>query len=152
MRAVCVIVGDVTGRVEFLQTTNEAPVHVYGELHNLPRGDHGFHVHEYGDVSNGCTSAGDHLNPHGMTHGGPHSSVRHLGDLGNIYSHGELHVAQVDIVDHLISLHGEHSVLGRSLVVHAMKDDYGLGDNELSRTTGNSGSRLGCGVIGLMRD
>lgn len=49
----------------------------------------------------------------------------------------------------MISLFGENSVLGRSMVVHAKEDDLGRGGDEESKKTGNSGKRLACGVIGL---
>ena len=46
-------------------------------------------------------------------------------------------------------IYGEYSVIGRSNIVHADEDDLGLGGHELSKTTGNAGARLACGVIGL---
>jgi Cu-Zn family superoxide dismutase len=58
-------------------------------------------------------------------------------------------VARLDVVDKMISLDGPHSILGRTMVVHADADDFGRGGHELSRETGNSGARLACGVIGL---
>jgi Cu-Zn family superoxide dismutase len=36
----------------------------------------------------------------------------------------------------------------RGIVIHADKDDLGLGGSPLSNTTGNSGDRLACGIIG----
>jgi Cu/Zn superoxide dismutase len=48
-----------------------------------------------------------------------------------------------------ISLSGPHSILGRAVVVHADSDDLGRGGHELSKTTGNAGARIGCGIIGL---
>ena len=53
--------------------------------------------------------------------------------------------------DPLVSILGSLSVIGRSVVVHADADDLGLGGHELSKTTGNAGARLACGVIGLSK-
>ena len=40
--------------------------------------------------------------------------------------------------------------MGRSVVVHAKEDDLGLGHDKGSLTTGNAGTRIGCGVIGRL--
>mgnify|MGYP002633445028 FL=1 len=74
--------------------------------------------------------------------------VRHVGDLGNVTA-GEDGVAVYEIEDKHVMLTGETSVIGRSFVVHAGVDDLGEGGHELSKTTGNAGGRLACGVIGL---
>nr|AIU36848.1 ORF59 sod [Cydia pomonella granulovirus] len=149
MKGVCIICGDVEGVVEFVQDKPNSEMRVLGVLYNLPKGNHGMHVHEYGDTSNGCTSAGEHFNPHHMNHGAPQDTDRHLGDLGNIYSVGAHTPTRVNLVDNMISLYGAYSILGRSLVVHTMEDDCGRGCNKESLLTGNSGGRLGCGVIGV---
>ena len=49
----------------------------------------------------------------------------------------------------MIKLFGDESVVGRSCVVHADKDDLGKGGFSDSLTTGHSGARVACGVIGL---
>lgn len=104
-------------------------------------------MHEYGDLSNGCASAGGHFNPFGMQHGAPVDSNRHVGDLGNIEagSNGE---ANINIQDGQLKLCGPLSVMGRAIVVHAREDDLGRGGNDESLRTGNAGPRLGCCVIG----
>ncbi|AHN05484.1 sod [Helicoverpa zea single nucleopolyhedrovirus] len=149
MKAICILSGDISGELCFSQ---ESPLHlikITGFILNLPRGLHGIHVHEFGDTSNGCTSAGEHFNPTGQTHGAPNATVRHVGDLGNVESFGINSLTEVNIVDNVMSLFGPHSILGRSLVVHTDRDDLGLTDHPLSRITGNSGGRLGCGIIGV---
>jgi superoxide dismutase, Cu-Zn family len=96
-------------------------------------------------------SAGPHFNPHGKTHGGPTHDTRHAGDLGNVIADSE-GTAKIDIVDKQFSLSGNLSVLGRTVVIHADEDDLGDGGHELSKTTGNAGGRLACGVIGICKE
>ncbi|KAL4709573.1 hypothetical protein ACJJTC_007304 [Scirpophaga incertulas] len=151
VKAVCVLSGDVSGTVFFDQQDDKAPVVVSGEVCGLTKGKHGFHVHEFGDNTNGCTSAGAHFNPKKQEHGGPNSAVRHIGDLGNIEATTNGGLTKVNIQDSHISLTGENSIVGRTLVVHADPDDFGLGGHELSKSTGNAGARIACGVIGLAK-
>ncbi|KAF5306167.1 hypothetical protein FQR65_LT07443 [Abscondita terminalis] len=148
LQAIVNIRGDtISGNVKFTQLDDG--VLVEGEIAGLKPGNHGFHIHVYGDLSNGCTTAGPHFNPYNKVHGGPLSQDRHVGDLGNIVA-GPDGIARIQIKDHLISLFGETCIIGRAVVVHAGEDDLGLGGNEESLKTGNAGGRLGCGVIGTL--
>lgn len=142
--------GDVQGKIMFEQRSPAHLLRITGYIMNLPKGLHGFHVHEFGDTSNGCTSAGEHFNPTGHNHGAPNAEDRHVGDLGNVEAKVSSALTRVDKIDNVMSLFGEHSVIGRSLVVHAGRDDLGLTEHSLSKTTGNSGGRLGCGIIGIV--
>ena len=121
---------------------------IHATISGLAEGQHGFHIHQFGNLTEGCKTAGPHFNPHGKTHGGPDKEVRHVGDLGNVTSNGK-DDSVFEIEDHLVQLGGEFSVIGRSFVVHKDTDDLGEGGHELSPTTGNAGARLACGTIGL---
>ncbi|KAI5958561.1 SOD1 [Candida theae] len=151
VNAVAVLRGDsnVSGVVKFEQTSESEPTTISWEIAgNDPNALRGFHVHAFGDNTNGCTSAGPHFNPFKKTHGAPEDDERHVGDLGNISTDSQ-GVAKGTKQDLLIKLIGENSILGRTVVVHAGTDDYGKGGFEDSKTTGHAGARPACGVIGL---
>ena len=151
-KAICVLVADksnVSGIVRFKQYNNK--VKVSYEIKGLSDGLHGFHVHEYGDLTDGCTSSCAHFNPFNTHHGGRNSKIRHVGDLGNIKSKNKL--AKGYFFDKIISLDPKSvcSIIGRCIVVHEDEDDLGKGGNEESLKTGNAGKRLACGVIGICK-
>merc|ERR1711991_1212890 len=82
--ASCTLVGDgISGTVSFSQANAEAETTITVEINGVPEGNHGFHIHQHGDLTNGCKSTGGHFNPFGKTHGGPTDDERHVGDLGN---------------------------------------------------------------------
>jgi len=58
----------VKGTIMFKQK-GEGPTLIVGKITGLEPGEHGFHVHEFGDLSDGCASAGGHYNPDGVEHG-----------------------------------------------------------------------------------
>jgi Cu-Zn family superoxide dismutase len=144
-KAICVIQplggSEVGGKVVFTQ--QRGGVEVNAELTGLKPGEHGFHVHEFGDCSMADgTCAGAHFNPTGAPHGGPDDEKRHAGDLGNITA-DESGKATYKRVDKMLSLNGPNSIIGRSIIVHAAPDDL------KTQPSGNAGARVGCGVIGI---
>jgi len=151
-KAVCVLSAgsdaNVKGTISFEQTGADGPTKVTGEVTGLKPGDHGFHIHQFGDTTNGCVSAGGHFNPNEKNHGGPKDEDRHAGDLGNITA-DENGVAKFEITDSQIPVNGANSIVGRSVVVHADNDDLGKGGFDDSKTTGHAGGRVACGIIGI---
>ncbi|KAJ3172954.1 Superoxide dismutase [Cu-Zn] [Geranomyces variabilis] len=152
VKAVSVVRGDspATGTITFTQAEENGPTTIEVDLKNLTPGQHGFHVHEFGDNTNGCTSAGGHFNPMNVTHGAPTDSVRHAGDLGNLTA-GADGTVKAKLQDSHVKLIGPTSVIGRTIVVHADEDDLGKTLHEQSKITGNAGARVACGVIGVAK-
>ncbi|NP_001086811.2 copper chaperone for superoxide dismutase L homeolog [Xenopus laevis] len=134
--------GPIQGVVRFIQASENTCI-IEGTLDGLSPGLHGIHVHEFGDISNGCESCGEHYNPHRNSHGGPGEDNRHVGDLGNIFAEDNGR-ASFRLVDERLKV---YEIIGRSLVVDEREDDLGHGGHQLSKTTGNSGRRLACGII-----
>lgn len=129
----------VLGTVTF--TATPSGVQIVANLTGLTPGEHGFHIHEKGDCSApDFSSAGGHFNPTNSRHGGPDSPERHVGDLGNLVADANGH-AHYERLDSVIQLAGDATIIGRSVVIHEKPDDF------TTQPTGNSGSRIGCGVI-----
>lgn len=122
------------------------PTLIRGTISGLEPGEHGFHIHEFGDMSDGCKSMGAHYNPDNVNHGDINDG--HVGDLGNVEADQD-GKADFSIKAHRVDLIGDRSVVGRGLVIHADEDDLGKGGNDESLKTGNAGDRLACGVITL---
>ena len=142
----------IRGTVRFTENLEDNTVIIDIDVRGLKKNSmHGFHVHECGDMSEQCQSMCAHFNPYGKTHGGQHSANRHLGDLGNLVT-DKSGTAQYRITDKCIKLRGSKSnIIGRGLVIHADEDDCGLGGHPDSLTTGHSGERIACAVIGYAR-
>ena len=142
---------EIKGKIKFAEATNsigEKGVRIIYDIKGLKTGDHGFHIHEYGDLSHGCSSACAHFNPYNKNHGGLDTEESHLGDLGNVRSKNG--VAKGTKFKKDISLGiSKTSIIGRMIIVHSDEDDLGKGGNAESLKTGNAGTRIGCAVIGL---
>ncbi|HVV69693.1 MAG TPA: superoxide dismutase family protein [Gammaproteobacteria bacterium] len=133
----------VTGIVTFSKVKDG--IKIVADVSGLPQGEHGFHIHEFGDCSApDAMSAGGHFNPLHMSHAGPEDKLRHEGDLGNLSADasGKAHYERTDKI---IMLSGTDAIIGRSVVVHKDVDDF------KSQPAGNSGARVACGVIGLAK-
>ena len=130
----------VTGRALFTEGEDGTWVEVW--VNGATPGKHAVHVHEVGDCSApDGTSAGGHFNPDGVDHGGPRAGIHHAGDLGNMYVEADGSGYHRILSYDLTVRPGEHSVVGRAIIVHADADDL------ISQPTGNAGGRIGCGVI-----
>jgi len=149
------LAGDLSqtvGTITFTQESCDSSVVINGSIDkippNNPNGQFGFHVHELGTLEGNCTACSGHYNPTDGTHGAPWNDTRHNGDLGNVnFTKGNS--IQVSFSDSVIQLTGDYSILGRTLVLHAGTDDYGMdGTNNESALTGDAGARFACGIIG----
>ena len=151
-KAICILnstPGVVMGTVLFEQADANSSTSIHGKFTGLTPGQlHGFHIHNWGNLSNGCVTAGPHYNPYKVTHAGPEDSSRHVGDLGNVQADAEGN-GLYERIDREVKLFGPLSVIGRACVLHKDVDDLGKGGHELSLTTGNAGARIACGVIGM---
>ena len=150
--AVCVLhqnENNIKGIIKFSHNLTTGKVKIDYDIQGLKDGEHGFHIHKYGDLTDGCMSACSHFNPYNKNHGGRKSKERHVGDLGNLSCiNGK---CKGYFYDKLISLDTSSicSIIGRSVIIHDKRDDLGKGGNIESLKTGNAGKRLACGVIGL---
>lgn len=110
----------------------------------IPAGVHGIHLHTSGSCNRpDFTSAGGHLNPLGRKHGSANPDGRHVGDLPNltIGTSGtgsltaDLIGTRAQVRDWLFDADGA------AIVIHADPDDY------RTDPSGDSGSRIACGVL-----
>ncbi len=164
MKAVCVLTNNINkkikGFIEFIENNNFMIINIH--IQGLKPGYHAIHIHEYGDLREGCSSLCSHFNPYKTNHGSPlnNQNNRHIGDLGNIFAN-KSGIVRETFTDKLIKLRGKSNIIGRSVVIHEDIDDLGLGGidtnsgiivnkkiHEESLKTGNAGKRIACGVIG----
>ncbi|CAH0556024.1 unnamed protein product [Brassicogethes aeneus] len=140
--------GSISGEVFFLQRHPPAgPVYVRANITGLSEGRHGVHIHQAGDLREGCVKLGPHFNPFLLQHGGPSDHIRHVGDMGNIEADSD-GKAEFNYVDPLMSLSGgPRGIVGRAVVVTENPDDLGRGGTANSLNTGDSGKPLACGII-----
>jgi Cu-Zn family superoxide dismutase len=117
----------IHGTIRLEQLHSQAPVYFFFSLGGFKAYSvHAIHIHEYGDLTEGCKSLGAHFNPSQRKHS--HSEKGHAGDLFNNF--------QTDAKGQFISAFqttklslfpNARCILGRSIVIHKFPDDLGLG-------------------------
>lgn len=149
MRAIAEIRGsnlapDLRGYVIFTDVPYGAEVFV--EISGLPNympaqegrdpiGPHGFHIHEHGtceidDPNDPFQAAGEHWNPDNQPHG------NHAGDFPVLFSNNGY--TRMSFFTDRFSV---QEVIGKTIIIHENPDDY------RTQPAGDSGKRIGCGVI-----
>ena len=148
---------NLNGTVSFYNTPFGG-VLVSAEVYGLPgSGFFGMHIHEFGDCRQTSgnmmpfpgvvqprsnmwnmgmqpfPNTGNHYNPGNVPH------PKHAGDLlpllsNNGYAWMSFYTSRVSVED----------IIGRSVVIHSMRDDF------TTQPSGNSGDKIGCGVIERM--
>ena len=135
---------DVSGTIMFEQTDDG--VIVTADVSGLePGATHGFHIHEFGDLSDPMgKAAGSHYNPENHDHALPSDdgTPRHAGDLGNLEADDQGNATFEQTFDNISIAGMMNPIIGRGVIVHAQPDDGG-------QPTGNAGDRLAQGVIGV---
>lgn len=127
---------EISGLVKFY-TTPYGGTLVEAEIFGLPNisrpGSSDFyalHIHEFGDCSQNFTKTGDHYNPAMQPH------PNHAGDMLPLM--GNQGYAWLAFYDKRFSV---NDVIGRSVIIHAHQDDF------TTQPSGNSGTKIACGVI-----
>jgi Cu-Zn family superoxide dismutase len=124
-------------------------VRVVMELHGLPPGPKGVHLHEAAKCDPpDFTSAGGHFNPEQKQHGLLNTAGPHAGDLPNVTVTADGTGRLESFNDRVTLEPGPKSLLdgaGTALVIHAAPDDF------RTDPTGGSGARIACGVIAKPR-
>ena len=100
------------------------------------------HIHEHGNCGDTAMLAHGHWNPTNAQHGKWGSGNFHLGDIGNVKLNAQ-GKGTMTLTTDLWTLGGkpDKNILGKAMIVHGGADDY------KSQPAGNSGTRIGCGLI-----
>ncbi|HQS97686.1 MAG: superoxide dismutase [Novosphingobium sp. 17-62-19] len=138
--------GKSVGEATFIANGNV--VELAADVFSLSPGDHGIHVHTTGKCdAPAFTTAGGHLNPDAHKHGTMNPAGPHMGDLPNITvganGAGSIRTTLVGASENLRAAMFDAD--GSAVVVHAGPDDY------KSDPAGNSGGRIACGVVEVMK-
>jgi superoxide dismutase, Cu-Zn family len=139
--------GAPVGTVTIINSYDGARITV--DLHGLPPGQHGFHVHQNPSCAPGLVNgamapaggAGPHFDPeHNDAHMGP-MGFGHMGDLPFLTVGADGTDRETLTAPHI---RDTFALKGRSLVIHVGGDNYA----DQPKPLGGGGGRLACGVIG----
>lgn len=126
----------LSGSVNFYQT-KYGGILVEAQIFGLPDIDspgssnfYAMHIHEYGDCTADFANTGSHYNPSGQEH------PMHSGDLPPLlanqgYAYSVFYDKRFTLAE----------IMGRSVIIHSQRDDF------TSQPSGDSGIKIGCGVI-----
>jgi len=132
--------GKKIGTAVLMQQKNgvEARISVSG----LSPGKHGFHIHEKAFSGSDFQTAGGHFNPTAEQHGFHNPQGFHKGDLPNLEVKRDGTAEMSVLLEGVTLEQGQpHSLIGRSMIIHAEEDDY------VTDPAGNSGDRIAGGNI-----
>ncbi|AEI42209.1 superoxide dismutase family protein [Paenibacillus mucilaginosus] len=139
-----VLLTDAAGKSLGSAVLTAAPqgVSVKVSVSGLTPGLHGIHVHESAIQGSDFKTAGGHFNPEGKKHGHDNPEGAHIGDLVNLEVKADgTAEAELLVEGATLTAGDEHSLLGKSLIIHAAADDY------KTDPSGNSGDRIAGGNI-----
>lgn len=130
----------IMGNAKFYEKGNGVLIKL--EIKGLPNKEKnnffGFHIHEFGicnskNEKDSFLDAGAHFDLEKDKH------PNHTGDLPSIYSNDGY--AYIEFYTNRFTV---NDVIGKSVIIHEKKDDF------MTEPSGNSGSRIACGVIQKM--
>jgi Cu-Zn family superoxide dismutase len=113
---------------------------ITGTVAGLGLGAHGVHFHQVGRCEASFATAGAHFNPSKHQHGYKNPSGPHAGDLPNIVTPAA-GAYSFEMVATGLTVAALAKGTGTAIVFHASGDDY------VTDPSGNSGARIGCGVV-----
>jgi Cu-Zn family superoxide dismutase len=138
--------GNQVGKVKLTQEGN-SHVAVQVQVHDLPPGFHGFHVHAVGECTPPFTSAGGHFDLDAHTH------RNHSGDFPVLLvnadgtAHMKFHTERFSVADLF-------DADGSAIIIHANPDNYANiptryapAPDATTLATGDAGDRIACGVV-----
>lgn len=126
------------GAVRFEEESSKILIHA--RLTGLAPGEHGITINDGASCASLAMHPAEHWNPTGSKHGPIGSGTRHVGDFGNLTVAAD-GTASFAVLTDSFRLSGDASVVGKTFVIHARRDDG------KTQPSGNSGPSVACGVV-----